>query len=367
MDRVGINADLYLCESENAFTLNSGNMGLERSIYYREFVARFGFKLATRYNLGEENGLSTAQMKANTDYLAGLDPYNHPVGSHCYHDIPGMDAKYLPMLGYPNFDGAWMQLHNNKNIHLETKRWLRLSRETNRKWVVSNDESWAIAETNITNAEQLVWKQIMAGGEGMDMYLGYNDITYNDISIEDFHRMNNTLKYLISPKNLFSLPEINVHLSTMSSQDILVDNDSLDIAPFCFAKAGTAYVLYGTNGGNLQIDLRGQAGKTFNVAWWDPRNGAALQNGSILTVNGGSDNTDIVNPPNSITSSWAAVVTLVNSNPIAVTGVTVAPTTLSLGIGASSLLTATVLPANATNKNVTWSSSSTNITVDANG
>jgi uncharacterized protein YjdB len=84
-------------------------------------------------------------------------------------------------------------------------------------------------------------------------------------------------------------------------------------------------------------------------------------------VNGGSDNTDIVNPPNSITSSWAAVVTLVNSNPIAVTGVTVAPTTLSLGIGASSLLTATVLPANATNKNVTWSSSSTNVTVDANG
>jgi uncharacterized repeat protein (TIGR02543 family) len=367
MDRVGINADLYLCESENAFTLNNGNMGLERSIYYREFVARFGFKLATRYNLGEENGLSTAQMKANTDYLAGLDPYNHPVGSHCYHDIPGIDAKYLPMLGYPNFDGAWMQLHNNKNIHLETKRWLRLSRDANRKWVVSDDETWAIAETNITNAEQLVWKQIMAGGEGMDMYLGYNDITYNDISIEDFHRMNNTLKYLISPKNLFLLPEINVHLSTMSSQDILVDNDSLDIAPFCFAKTGTAYVLYGTNGGNLQIDLRGQSGKTFNVGWWDPRNGAALQNGSILTVNGGSDNTDIGNPPNSITSSWAAVVTVVNSNPIAVTGVTVAPTTLSLGIGASSLLTATVLPANATNKNVIWSSSNSNVMVDANG
>jgi len=44
-----------------------------------------------------------------------------------------------------------------------------------------------------------------------------------------------------------------------------------------------------------------------------------------------------------------------------VTGVTVAPTTLTLEVGGSSDLTATIAPANATNQNITWSSSNSNI------
>ncbi len=53
---------------------------------------------------------------------------------------------------------------------------------------------------------------------------------------------------------------------------------------------------------------------------------------------------------------------------VAVTGVTVSPTTLTLSVGATSKLTATVAPSNATNKNVTWASSNTAVaTVDASG
>ncbi|HGF7732436.1 TPA: Ig domain-containing protein [Enterococcus faecium] len=50
------------------------------------------------------------------------------------------------------------------------------------------------------------------------------------------------------------------------------------------------------------------------------------------------------------------------------TSVTLNKTTLSLVTGANETLTATVLPANATNKNVTWSSSDSTIaTVDTKG
>ncbi|HFC9121995.1 TPA: Ig domain-containing protein [Enterococcus faecium] len=50
------------------------------------------------------------------------------------------------------------------------------------------------------------------------------------------------------------------------------------------------------------------------------------------------------------------------------TSVTLNKTTLSLVAGANETLTATVLPANATNKNVTWSSSDSTIaTVDTKG
>lgn len=49
-------------------------------------------------------------------------------------------------------------------------------------------------------------------------------------------------------------------------------------------------------------------------------------------------------------------------------GVTVAPKTASVKVGATVALTATVTPSNADNKAVTWSSDKTSIaTVDSNG
>ena len=54
--------------------------------------------------------------------------------------------------------------------------------------------------------------------------------------------------------------------------------------------------------------------------------------------------------------------------PVAVTGVTVAPTTLALEPGSSANVTATVAPADASNKNVTWSSDNAAVaTVDTSG
>lgn len=54
--------------------------------------------------------------------------------------------------------------------------------------------------------------------------------------------------------------------------------------------------------------------------------------------------------------------------PIAVTGVSVNPTTLSLDTEATGTVTATVTPSNATNKSVTWQSSNTDVaTVNGSG
>lgn len=57
-----------------------------------------------------------------------------------------------------------------------------------------------------------------------------------------------------------------------------------------------------------------------------------------------------------------------NVTPVPVTGVSVAPSTLALTVGQASTLIPTVLPSNATNKNVTWSSSNTTVaTVSSSG
>jgi len=59
---------------------------------------------------------------------------------------------------------------------------------------------------------------------------------------------------------------------------------------------------------------------------------------------------------------------VVGSVPISVTGVTMSPATLSVGVNGTSQLLATVAPENATNKNISWSSDNTSIaTVSTSG
>ena len=60
---------------------------------------------------------------------------------------------------------------------------------------------------------------------------------------------------------------------------------------------------------------------------------------------------------------------LVQSSPIVnVTGVTLIPTSASLSVNGTQQLTATIAPANATNKNITWTSSNNAVaTVSSSG
>lgn len=62
------------------------------------------------------------------------------------------------------------------------------------------------------------------------------------------------------------------------------------------------------------------------------------------------------------------VLTNTNVAVVAVTGVSVSPTTVTVGLGSTQQLNATIAPANATNQNVTWTSSNTAVaTVNASG
>ena len=62
------------------------------------------------------------------------------------------------------------------------------------------------------------------------------------------------------------------------------------------------------------------------------------------------------------------VLTNTNAPVVAVTGVSVSPTTVTVGLGTTQQLNATIAPANATNQNVTWTSSNTAVaTINASG
>ena len=85
-------------------------------------------------------------------------------------------------------------------------------------------------------------------------------------------------------------------------------------------------------------------------------------------VNALSPGTSVITVKDKNGSAQATCSVTVKAATVAVTGVSLNKTSLSMKVGESQTLTATVSPSNATNKNVTWSSSNTSVaTVSSSG
>jgi len=121
---------------------------------------------------------------------------------------------------------------------------------------------------------------------------------------------------------------------------------------------------------HLNLSLNSTATLTVNSAYAGLNFGWHSSNSSVASVSGGvvtavGPGTAIITVSavfNGHTYTARSTVT-VGAADIPVTGVTLDRTTLTVGIGSMEVLVATVLPANATNRNVTWSSNNANVTV----
>lgn len=72
----------------------------------------------------------------------------------------------------------------------------------------------------------------------------------------------------------------------MTNADQRVGNPDHGIEKFCFAKRDEVYLVYLPDGGTSSLDLAGATGE-FDVKWFNPRTGGALQSGSVKSVSGG--------------------------------------------------------------------------------
>jgi hypothetical protein len=87
-----------MLENENQLTMDGGNQGPERSLYYRELIARYGHHLALNWNLGEEiSSATTAQKIAWSQFIYDNDPYHHNMVIHNmnipHYDLLGTTSK----------------------------------------------------------------------------------------------------------------------------------------------------------------------------------------------------------------------------------------------------------------------------------
>jgi hypothetical protein len=302
-DRKGLMMELVLTETENESYFEVRELGVaggfvaSRKIYYREMVARFGHHIAIAWNIGEENGWDAAgfqtantdtQRKQFADRLRALTYYQDHI---CIHNGPSSDVHiYAPLVGYPSLTGPSMQLSFGTGIHgLVLSQWNQ-SQTNGHKWVCTVSEP-ATGDQEIWRKE-VVWGTFMAGGAGMELYLGGGlDLTEQNYRTYEPY-------YLAAVRAAGFIRTLPV--------DQMTPDDNLISGRWSLKKPGECYAIYLKTGGTASLNLAGVTG-TFSVQWFDPRNGGALRNGSATTVTGGTS-VSIGNPPDNPTLDWVALV-----------------------------------------------------------
>jgi len=281
--------------------LDGGDLGVERKLYLRELVARFGYLLALNWNLGEENTQSTEQQRAMANYLKSLDPYDHPIVVHTYPNQ--QDKVYNPLLGDESvLAGASLQNSNVKDCHAQTLKWVTRSAKAGRPWVVSFDEPGdasfgtppdpgypgvdKVKNVPVTTDDvrkHALWGTLMAGGAGVEYYFGYK-LPQNDLNCEDWRSRAQTWKSSAIALSFFR--DHAVPFWEMASRDDLIGADPKKNNGYCFAKPGELYLVYlpQTRSG-VEIDLSDARG-AFTVHWLNPRQGGNLIPAGKITAGG---------------------------------------------------------------------------------
>lgn len=322
MERKGIMLHFVLQETENECLLDMGHTLVQRKVYLRELVARFGHHLGVTWNLGEENGpahwspigMTDAQKKEMATYLKEINPYPCNVVVHTHSNDMHQDEYLTPLLGFENLDGPSMQVGNPARVHRRILKWVRESQSAGDRWIVNLDEigpAWkgvmpdSYDPRHDTVRRHCLWGTLLAGGGGVEWYFGYR-FPHNDLNCEDFRSRENWWKQsTLATRFVAGFP-----LEEMECSDELINVEGA----YCLANPGNLYLVYlpaGWQGARLNeapaVPVDEDLPISLDVAWFDPRNGGELQEGSVTSISG-TGSRDLGIPPSNPDQDWVVVV-----------------------------------------------------------
>lgn len=300
-------------------SLDGGDIGPERLLYYRELIARYGYLLALNWNLGEENTQSVEAHKGMADFFYKNDPYRHNVVIHSYPNQ--QDKVYTPLLGKGvELTGASLQNGWN-SVFKQTLKWVSASAEAGKPWVVANDEQGSASKGvppdpsyngfdaskvgySIDDVrKQTLWGNIMAGGAGVEYYFGYQ-LPENDLVCEDFRSRDRSWDFCKVAIDFLANNKIPFH--EMKNRNDLVGNMNMNKNKYCLAKTGEIYLVYLAYAPNTTLDLKGESGD-FTIEWFNPVTGGKLKKGRVKRVKGGQV-VSLGNAPSKVDQDWVVIV-----------------------------------------------------------
>jgi hypothetical protein len=306
--RKGIFLHFVLNEAEelNKRELDNGALGVERKLFYRELIARFGHHLALQWNLCEEYNLrfkiSPELAKEYAEYIRAVDPYDHPITIH--HAGKAIRA-WEPFLGDKRFTVTSFQTQDIDVV----EQWRALSKEAGVPHVIGMDEFFpdkATPENADRHRMQYIWPVYLSGGQ-------LEFILDELLKTEDFRKYEKHWRYMWYARRFI---EENLPFWQMEPADELVvnegvvqidtgDNETLKASAEVLAKPGVVYAVYlPTANPSGKINLDGING-VFSLRWYNPRTGEF--EGNDISMQGGKEH-KIGAPPRQQTLDWVVLI-----------------------------------------------------------
>lgn len=288
---VGVAVQFVLNETEaaNENWLDDGNLGVERKLFYRELAARFGFLLAKKWNLCEENDYPVPLLNTFADYLGAVDSSDAPISVHT--DLNSFN-DYNLIVGDSRYSATSIQ-YSPQNASEFVETWRTNSASAGRPWVLDMDENApANVGLNANNAEELrkrVLYSVYFSGGNIEWYFGSNGAPEGgDQNTEDLRTREQMYQYMWFARRFIAdeLP-----FNVMQPADFLVDNEnSLFGGAQVFAAMGTHYAVYlPDTSGAPTIDLSKVAGNVTR-RWYNPESGEfegttdTLEAGQVVAI-----------------------------------------------------------------------------------
>lgn len=187
----------------------------------------------------------------------------------------------------------------------------------------------------------------------------------NVVSISNSGRITATgvgSDYVVIESNADSNVYASIYVTVTSSGGSSPTVSSVSVSP-----SSLSLDLNGTKTGTLTATVSGTNNPSQAVTWFSSNTSVVTVSASgVVTAKATGNATVTATSQADGTKSGTCTVTVSDST-VHVTGVSLNKNSTSLTVGETETLTATVSPNNATNKNVTWSSSNTSIATVSNG
>ncbi|HEU0022273.1 MAG TPA: DUF5060 domain-containing protein, partial [Dehalococcoidia bacterium] len=231
---------------------DSGWTGFNRNMYYREIIARFAHHNGLYWNISEEynENYSSDQIKSFALTIRDLDAYDHPITVHHAGELDQWD----PFVGDSLLDLTSFQTTKTPQ-NSETIAWFQKVEDSGWTIPVSFDETGKLGALDQTLARQILWSVYVGGGNFETHTSPLSFYGSFDQHFDDMRRARQFIE---------SLPFWKMR----PSNSLLTAGTG-----YVFARAGEAYLVHLSNGGNLSLNLSFDNNE-YSTEWFNPRDGS---------------------------------------------------------------------------------------------
>ena len=289
-------------ESPNKRELDNGELGLERKLFYREMIARFGHHNAVQWNISEEYNikfdLGPTRVKQFAQYIREVDPYDHPI---TVHNAGTPINSWGPFFGDDRFDVTSIQRGISDGLEEQVELLREQSALKGRPIPIMIDEPMSLHLLSADEVrKRMLWDIYFSGG-GVEWI-----VADQDKKLEDFREYEQVWRDTWRARQFM---EENLPFWEMSPNDRLLARETDTFGGGeVFAISGQLYAIYLPSALETGIlDVRGVDGE-FLLRWYNPRTGQFEGHESRHT---GDIFIELGPPPSSPTEDWVALVTVV--------------------------------------------------------